>query len=374
MFLIMCFNILCLDTKTVHAYDKYFNEGIVLYKDKRYKDAYWLFDKSAQNKNYMAYFIIGSMYYDGLGIEISYKDALKYFEKSVLYGNKDRRCYFIIGDMYYRGIGTKKNVKKAVEYLSKSANLGDNKSILYLASIADKDKDYSKSRYYLEQAAKNNEDVVYCRLGVMNLKGQGGDKNYDVAKKLFEESIKAGHNCYAELGAIYYGGYGVSKDYVKAREYFEKSFKNGNNKVAFNLAMMYGDGIGGKKDINKAKELFENAASHGVIHSYLMLGNMYYYGVGTKINYKKAKDLFEKSVANGNHYALKQLGKMYILGHGVLSDRNKWIDLIKQGCSKGDKIACNEYKEISSNNPIDTSKNFFEDLKELKDSLDMIRK
>ena len=106
--------------------------------------------KEAANGDYAcAQLLVAQMYYDGIVVEKSYKEALKYFEKAInnkkplksvekwlladtsisLTGNNLQELSAMsskkVGMMYYNGTGTEKSYAKAIHYLKLAAIGGD---------------------------------------------------------------------------------------------------------------------------------------------------------------------------------------------------------------------------------------------------------
>lgn len=65
-------------------------------------------------------------------------------------------------------------------------------------------------------------------------------KQYEKARKLFEEALKSGNeHAYNGLATIYYEGLGVEKDVAKAWSYLEKALNKGNTVARYLFAYMH---------------------------------------------------------------------------------------------------------------------------------------
>ena len=68
---------------------------------------------------------------------------------------------------------------------------------------------------------------------------------------------KEDDSCDNLLGVIFLKGQGVEKDYQKAFDYFYKSSQNGNKYAYKNLAWMYLKGLGVEKNLKEASRLLK---------------------------------------------------------------------------------------------------------------------
>jgi uncharacterized protein len=103
--------------------------------DKDFTNAYH-FCKEEENPN--AQYIIGEMYYYGLGVKEDHAEAAIWFRKAAEQGNSDAQ--FVIGRMYYYGLGVKEDHTEAIIWLRKAANQGHIRAKLLRDKVLDKDK------------------------------------------------------------------------------------------------------------------------------------------------------------------------------------------------------------------------------------------
>jgi TPR repeat protein len=89
------------------------------FKDKDYTNAYNIC-KEVEDPN--AQYIIGEMYYYGLGVKEDYAEAAIWFRKAAEQGNPESQ--FVIGKMYYYGVGVKKDHAEAIIWFRKAASKG----------------------------------------------------------------------------------------------------------------------------------------------------------------------------------------------------------------------------------------------------------
>ena len=111
------------ENKNFKELDSDFKRGLYHYRKGNYKKAFFWYEKSAQQGNAEAQFILGSMYYVGKGVSKNSKKTFFWHEKSAQQGNAEAQG--MLGGMYYLGLGVPKDSKKAVYWLEKSARQGD---------------------------------------------------------------------------------------------------------------------------------------------------------------------------------------------------------------------------------------------------------
>ncbi len=106
------------------------------YLDKDFTNAYH-FCKEDESPN--AQYIIGEMYYYGLGGKEDHAEAAIWFRKAAEQGNPEAQ--FLIGKMYYYGLGVKEDHAEAIIWLRKAADQGHiQASRLLHDKLLDKDK------------------------------------------------------------------------------------------------------------------------------------------------------------------------------------------------------------------------------------------
>lgn len=134
---------------------------------------------------------LGNLYYDGVGIERDYAEAVRWYGISADTG--DQWCRNRLGEMHRDGKGMPEDPVEAYERFSGAAAFGNTGAIgnilnLYSANLMDRD---SRFEEYLNR-----------------MKGLADAGNADAARR---------------VGNIYHDGSGVRRDYAEAAEWYRKA-------------------------------------------------------------------------------------------------------------------------------------------------------
>ena len=83
------------------------------------KKAFYFFKRSSEYQNIDAKYRLGVMFYEGLGVEINYKEAFHFFLEASEHPIHDK-SYYYLAIMCKKGWGTYKNNRKSIYYASRS--------------------------------------------------------------------------------------------------------------------------------------------------------------------------------------------------------------------------------------------------------------
>ena len=150
----------------------------------------------AENNDNHAMVSLGSMYYEGRGVQQSYKKAVKWYEKAA--ENLDRRGLCYLGYCYYYGRDIDVDYEKAYACFSQSAFLEDPNGMFklgdmfYFGHYVKEDKD--AAFYWYEAADSNHWKTQYekasieYRLGKCYLYGEGVEQDLHLALRNLQSS------------------------------------------------------------------------------------------------------------------------------------------------------------------------------------------
>lgn len=132
----------------------------------------------------------------------------------------------------------------------------------------------------------HNEIYVWTLGDVKSLYAQAESlyqqKEYEEARKLYAKlaGIDSASRCQFVLGDMYFQGQGGEKDYDKARRLFIQAAEGGNADAQNNLGYIYTLGIGTDTDFNEAKKWLRMGAAQGHPQAMVGLGSLYRNGWG----------------------------------------------------------------------------------------------
>jgi hypothetical protein len=161
-----------------------------------------------------------------------YKEAIKWFEKSVEQGDILGQTY--LGFMYYQGLGVSQDYNQAAEWFAKAAEgnepIGQNYlGLLYEQGIGGLGKNYENAAYWYLQAANQNLAPAQFNLAYMYERGLGVEKNYKQARQWYEKAAEKQHTmAQLYLGSMYEHGLGIAKNNKEAIKWYQKAALQGN--------------------------------------------------------------------------------------------------------------------------------------------------
>lgn len=181
----------------------------------------------------------------------------------------------------------------------------------------------------LQHKALAGNAEAQTALGVCYLKGEGLDRDYELAMQWFLKAAKQ-HDSSAEyyIGYMYDEGLGLKRDYVTALEWYEKSAAQNDPKGFNGIGLLYYRGKGIKRDYTTALGYFQRAAGLGYAEGYANLGVMYEKGQGVEKDLATAFQYNCLGAEDGSMLAQYNLSRMYYKGRGVEKDiimAYKWI-------------------------------------------------
>lgn len=93
----------------------YYNIGLMFYETEQYTESlYYLLKVDDINDHYLyLHFILGKCYFHGLGTDVNYQEAVKYFNRACKHGISE--AYHYLGICYLKGYGVIKDEKFANE-------------------------------------------------------------------------------------------------------------------------------------------------------------------------------------------------------------------------------------------------------------------
>ena len=290
------------------------------------KSAKAWYERAVEKGDAAAMVGLGKMYFQGCdGIEKDYVKAGECFKKAaplwravepenqwkVLY------AFFYLGRMYTEGLGVEKDMMLGQRCFLLGAHNGNAVCLRSLATA------YTKGTMGLIKSARRAKEWYAKCVQLMK------DGRFSFADDMAMWTFSS----------LYRFGNGVEKDPEEALKWLRRSADLGNLQCLRGLARAYRYGRGLSKDIGKALELYEAAASRGDASAQNGLSWMYYKGEDVGRNLAKALELGTKAAENGNGGAMETLYRMYRDGDGVERDEAKALEWLMKSSATGTAVA-----------------------------------
>jgi SEL1 protein len=196
------------------------------------------------------------------GSEASVEDVMEYLD--LLTKKGDIKATFSLGKMYYEGTRQfDRNFRKAMQYF-----------VLVARRYWGKDGKVNPNHPVgIEKMAAK----AAGHIGLMFLRGEGTEQNFDKAAVWFRRGIASGDSfCQHYRGLMYLHGYGVPKDPLKAASYFKASSEQDFPPAEVRLGALFLD----QGDVSTAARYFELAARYQSIEAFYYLAEISDKGIG----------------------------------------------------------------------------------------------
>ena len=160
---------------------------------KSYHRSFTYYMQAASLGNVEAIHAIGSFYNWGEGVDQDYVKARHWYRKSAKLGYADGMCD--LGRCHQRGVGGLKSKRWAIYWFQKAVSAGciRAQTWLGLAYACEPTEDWQQARYWLEQAAENQQSHAMYLLGIWAEHGWNDQKNLADASFWFQHAIALGH-------------------------------------------------------------------------------------------------------------------------------------------------------------------------------------
>ncbi len=304
--------------------------------------------RTAASGDAEAQFLLGSIYYRGIGVPKDYGEALRWYRKAAEQSNAYAENN--VGFAYDQGEGVPQDYGEALNWFRKAAGQGNADAENNLGSMYDNGegvpKDYGEALRWFRKAAAQGNAVAENNLGEMYDNGEGVPKDKHEALNWFQKAAAQG-NAVAEfdLGVTYENG-DIPKDYGQALRWYLKSAEQGNADAEVNLGVMYYNGEGIPKDYGEALRWFRKSAEQGDADGETWLGLMYNNGEGVPKDYGEALRWFRKAAQQGYVNAEYDVGLAYQNGEGVPQDYDEALRWLNKAAADGSEDAKRDLERL----------------------------
>lgn len=286
----------------------YYENGIGFTKDINKAKEYYL--KSIDLGAIYPMVALGRIYEN----EKKYDKAIEYYQKAVNTNPNDKEAMNAgtnIGWLLYNGYGTNIDKEKAIKLWEELAEYNCGSAIYKLAYHYFNQKNYIKSKEYLDKGILlYNKDCCFLLGDLYEFGYNTIEIDKEKARQLYEKGISTNrfyHYGYYKLG--YY--YKNQKQYNLAKTYFEKAIELGNNEAMVSLGYCFEMGYGVEQSYQKAYDYYVMASKFDNSQAYNNIGYYYEKGYYVEQNLNKAIEYYKKAIKLGNEFSIKNLANLY---------------------------------------------------------------
>ena len=155
------------------------------------------YERGVELGNAQAQNDLGYMLLMGIGGEPDTERAKELFEAAIAQGYM--RAATNLGLMYFEGNGVPQDKQKGLELTKRAANAGDSLAQCNMGIEACNTEDYAQGREWFLKAAEQGEPGGMLGLGELYLKGLGGARDLQKARKYLEAAAASGEEIPEEI-------------------------------------------------------------------------------------------------------------------------------------------------------------------------------
>lgn len=263
---------------------------------------------AVEDENILMKYMVGEMYYYGLGVELNYSKAIEKFKETIKMMENFKigdslvplniafaYCYKKLGICYFLGLGTIVDYNKAFTYLS----IGYDKSY----------ETDDEAGYYLARCYEF---------------GLGCEKNVQKAIELYDYCA-----CFSSsdvcIGYLYETGKYLKKDLVKAFEKYRSAYQY---MTCDQLTLI-------------SKDIIDQFVKKDTLDPFAIInyGRCLYLGIGCDIDYREAFKVFSKGEKLHNADIDCWIGYCYYNGNGTSIDKERSKKFFTNSAEEGSTFA-----------------------------------
>ena len=261
----------------------------------------------ADNGDMVAQYVLGMLYFKGVGCESSWEDSYKYLKQSSDQGYAFAMC--MLADLRANPLHVLFNPEEAITLAYQATKLDCKPAYLALGKAYDIKGDTNEAIKWFETAAKNGSAEACEILGNMYLQGDSVPRDPKNALSWYEKGMKRGSlACMRSAGFRYAYGDGAPQNYFLAQTHFLKPAEHNDVSAQWGLGYCY-------YKQNNAREAFNwllKAAEAGHSNAQYYLGTLYaLLDNGVPNDEKQAFYWLDKAALNGNKDAFNYVKRFY---------------------------------------------------------------
>lgn len=217
-------------------------KGYAEFKMARYDAARRIWETLGARGGGQAYFNLGILYEDGLGVAPDLGRAIAYYELAAREGS--RSAQYRLGMLYAAGDKLAADPERARHWLTAAAAAGD--------------ADAAAALDRLEGRAASGADSLAAAEALYR------SGRYEEAARAYRSLAERGSaRALARLGWLYEAGRGVERDLGEAARLFRRAAQAGDAEAQYALAVMLATGAGQARDEAESLQWLKQAAAQG---------------------------------------------------------------------------------------------------------------
>lgn len=235
------------------------------------------------------------------GVEQDNEKAVEWYQKAAVGEPPMIRAFYEMGRIYER-----KDSLLALSHYRKAANLSHagaqvRLGQLYESGTAGVKRNWAEAAVWYGMAARQDDPMGLCKLGMCYQLGRGVQKDYQQASSYFlQAQIQGCDHAKVELAFLGLHGYGVPKDEANAIRTLQELAKNDFAPALAELGKCYLSGIGVKTDLAAGFDYISRAAKAGDPRGQYLMGYCHQKGIMTKPDAGIARQWYFRAARQGH--------------------------------------------------------------------------
>ena len=205
-----------------------------------------IYKSATEDRNPASMGRLGALYQQGLGVQQSYAEAIKWYMRAAEAGDADAMNN--LGSLYVAGTGLQQDFAEAMKWYRHAVDAGSVMAITNIAKLyyfgLGVPRSYPEAATQFQLATIRGSASAMNSLGLMYDTGLGVKQNHSTAATLIKEAARLGYGpAMANLGAMYDEGKGIETDHVQAYAWIRAALKVGvpaeaRDAIVFRLGAM----------------------------------------------------------------------------------------------------------------------------------------
>lgn len=198
----------------------------------QYETALEAYGRLADRQHPGAFFDLGVMHEEGLGVAPDQEKAITFYERAA--EKQHIAAQVTLGHRYYEGRGVDRDLEVAAHWFAQAAQHDDHRGQHALAYLHANGKgvglDKQSAANWYRRAAKNGNGRSQHNLAIMYERGDGVPRNYIKAACWYKQAAEQGYElAQLSIGRMYKEGKGYTRDIIESYKWLSLAASQGNS-------------------------------------------------------------------------------------------------------------------------------------------------